>query len=58
MHKYEKESRERGKASFKFAWVLDQSDEERARGVTIQVRWPDTQPSLTVGHPSRGSDAV
>ncbi|KAL1498509.1 hypothetical protein AB1Y20_013832 [Prymnesium parvum] len=37
MHRYERESRECGKASFKFAWVLDQAEEERARGVTIQV---------------------
>ena len=29
MHKFEKESRESGKASFKYAWVLDEHDEER-----------------------------
>ena len=37
MHKFEKESRESGKASFKYAWVLDEHDEERERGVTMDV---------------------
>ena len=37
MHKYEKDSQSRGKASFKFAWVLDENEEERDRGVTIDV---------------------
>ena len=37
MHKYEKESQQVGKASFKYAWVMDQSEEERARGVTVDV---------------------
>ena len=29
MHKYEQESRKLGKASFAYAWVLDETDEER-----------------------------
>mmetsp|Transcript_14944 Transcript_14944/g.10848 ORF Transcript_14944/g.10848 Transcript_14944/m.10848 type:complete len:108 (+) Transcript_14944:286-609(+) len=37
MHKYEKLSSEYGKGSFKFAWVLDQDEEERTRGVTIEL---------------------
>ena len=37
MHRYEKESREMGKASFHFAWVLDQQEEERTRGITVDV---------------------
>ncbi|KAJ0403452.1 hypothetical protein P43SY_001560 [Pythium insidiosum] len=37
MHKFEKESREAGKASFAYAWVMDAGDEERARGVTMDV---------------------
>lgn len=37
MHKYEKESKEQGKASFHFAWALDETEEERSRGVTIDV---------------------
>eukprot|EP00742_Colponemidia_sp_Colp-10_P004092 GILJ01004367.1.p1 GENE.GILJ01004367.1~~GILJ01004367.1.p1 ORF type:complete len:612 (-),score=99.96 GILJ01004367.1:226-2061(-) len=37
MHKFQKESRELGKASFAYAWVLDENAEERARGVTIDV---------------------
>lgn len=28
MHKYEKESREAGKSSFAYAWVMDADDEE------------------------------
>ena len=37
MHRYEKMSEEYGKGSFKFAWVMDESEEERKRGVTIEV---------------------
>ncbi|KAK7100178.1 HBS1-like protein isoform X2 [Littorina saxatilis] len=37
MHKYEQESRKLGKSSFAFAWVLDETDEERSRGVTMDV---------------------
>ena len=29
MHKYEQESRKLGKSSFAFAWVLDETEEER-----------------------------
>jgi signal recognition particle receptor subunit beta len=37
MHKYEKLSREAGKASFALAWVMDADEEERAKGVTMDV---------------------
>lgn len=37
MHKYEQESRKLGKASFAYAWVLDETGEERSRGVTMDV---------------------
>lgn len=37
MHKVEKLSEAYGKASFKFAYLLDQEEEERQRGVTIDV---------------------
>ncbi|XP_048386834.1 HBS1-like protein isoform X5 [Stegostoma tigrinum] len=37
MHKYEQESKKAGKASFAFAWVLDETGEERKRGVTMDV---------------------
>lgn len=37
LHKFEKESKQIGKASFAFAWVLDEGEDERARGVTIDV---------------------
>ena len=37
MHKLEVESSKAGKGSFKFAWALDDTAEERARGVTMDV---------------------
>ncbi|ROL46998.1 HBS1-like protein [Anabarilius grahami] len=37
MHKYEQESKKAGKASFAYAWVLDETGEERDRGVTMDV---------------------
>ncbi|KAL5015705.1 hypothetical protein ScPMuIL_005294 [Solemya velum] len=37
MHKYEQESRKVGKSSFAFAWVLDETEEERSRGVTMDI---------------------
>jgi len=37
MHKFKKESAEIGKGSFAYAWVLDEHEEERSRGVTIDV---------------------
>lgn len=37
LEKYRKEAEKIGKGSFALAWVLDQSSEERARGVTIDI---------------------
>lgn len=37
MHKYEQESRKLGKQSFLYAWVLDETGEERNRGITMDV---------------------
>ena len=37
MHKNKKTAEAEGKGSFHFAWVMDASDEERKRGVTIDV---------------------
>lgn len=37
MHKNEMESKKAGKGSFAFAWVLDETEEERARGITMDV---------------------
>jgi elongation factor 1 alpha-like protein len=37
LHKYEQESRQAGKSSFHFAWVLDETEEERSRGITTDV---------------------
>ena len=35
MHKYEQESKKAGKASFAYAWVLDETGEERDRYILI-----------------------
>lgn len=37
MHKYEQESKKIGKRSFQYAWILDETSEERSRGVTMDV---------------------
>jgi elongation factor 1-alpha len=37
IEKFEKESGEMGKSSFKFAWVLDKLKAERERGITIDI---------------------
>jgi elongation factor 1-alpha len=37
IEKFEKESAESGKASFKYAWVLDKLKAERERGITIDI---------------------
>jgi translation elongation factor EF-1alpha len=37
LHKNETESKKAGKGSFLYAWMLDETDEERSRGVTIDV---------------------
>jgi elongation factor 1-alpha len=37
IEKFEKEAKEMGKASFKYAWVLDKLKAERERGITIDI---------------------
>uniref|UniRef100_A0A0E0DK64 Tr-type G domain-containing protein n=1 Tax=Oryza meridionalis TaxID=40149 RepID=A0A0E0DK64_9ORYZ len=37
MHKYEKEAKEKGKGSFAYAWAMDESADERERGITMTV---------------------
>ncbi|KAG1198815.1 hypothetical protein G6F70_005463 [Rhizopus microsporus] len=37
MRKFERESQKIGKGSFAFAWVLDETDEERDRGITMDI---------------------
>jgi len=37
IEKFEKEAKEIGKASFKYAWVLDKLKAERERGITIHI---------------------
>lgn len=36
-HKAERDARAAGKGSFAWAWLLDEREEERARGVTVDV---------------------
>lgn len=52
MHKYEQESRKLGKQSFMYAWVLDETGEERNRGITMDVgRSQFETNSKQVSHP-------
>jgi translation elongation factor EF-1alpha len=37
IEKFEKESSDMGKGSFKYAWVLDKLKAERERGITIDI---------------------
>lgn len=37
LQRYEVDSKKLGKASFMYAWVLDETEEERSRGVTMDV---------------------
>ena len=37
LHKYKKEAQLLNKASFIYAWILDQQNEERERGVTVDI---------------------
>uniref|UniRef100_A0A7N1A0I2 Tr-type G domain-containing protein n=1 Tax=Kalanchoe fedtschenkoi TaxID=63787 RepID=A0A7N1A0I2_KALFE len=37
MHKFKKEANQEGKGSFAYAWAMDESAEERERGVTMTV---------------------
>jgi len=47
IEKFEKESAEMGKGSFKYAWVLDNLKAERERGITINIAlWQFETPKL------------
>src|ERR1700712_6020312 len=49
IEKYEKEAAEMGKASFKYAWVLDKLKAERERGITIDIAlWKFETPKYNV----------
>jgi small GTP-binding protein len=37
MKKFERDSKKIGKGSFAYAWVLDETDEERDRGITMDI---------------------
>lgn len=37
MHRNEQDSKKMGKSSFLYAWVLDETEEERSRGITMDV---------------------
>jgi len=48
IEKFEKEAAEMGKASFKYAWVLDKLKAERERGITIDIALWKFESSKTV----------
>jgi translation elongation factor TU len=51
MKKFERESQKMGKGSFAYAWVLDATAEERARGITMDIaenRFETTQRRFTI----------
>merc|ERR1711945_89572 len=49
IEKFEKESSESGKGSFKYAWVLDKLKAERERGITIDIAlWKFETPKFYV----------
>lgn len=51
MHKHEQESKKLGKQSFMYAWVLDETGEERTRGITMDIgssRFETTTKSVTL----------
>ena len=57
MDNFEKEAKKMGKGKFKFAWVFDQMEDERERGVTIDtneriIDFPDKRLNFvdTPGH--------
>lgn len=37
MHRLETDSQRSGKGSFKFAWAMDETEDERGRGITIDI---------------------
>ncbi len=37
IHRYETDSKKMGKNSFMYAWVLDETQEERTRGITMDI---------------------
>lgn len=37
MQKFQRDATKLGKGSFAFAWVLDETDEERERGITMDI---------------------
>ncbi|RWS06746.1 HBS1-like protein, partial [Dinothrombium tinctorium] len=37
MHRFEVDSKNLGKASFLYAWILDETSEERTRGITMDI---------------------
>jgi len=48
IEKFEKEAAELGKASFKYAWVLDKLKAERERGITIDIAlWKFESPKFS-----------
>jgi len=50
IEKFEKEAKEIGKASFKYAWVLDKLKAERERGITIDIALEVRNPKVLLHH--------
>ena len=50
IEKFEKESAQSGKGSFKYAWVLDKLKAERERGASCLCSVPSCYPSLASTH--------
>ena len=48
VHRNEREAAQMGKASFSWAWALDERPEERARGVTVDVAMQVSQTELSL----------
>jgi len=47
IEKMEKEAKDMGKGSFKYAWVLDKLKAERERGITIDIHCGNSKPQNT-----------
>jgi elongation factor 1 alpha-like protein len=63
MHKYEQESKKLGKQSFMYAWILDETGEERTRGITMDCGYqrfetPTKQITLLDAPGHKGNDSL
>jgi len=58
IEKFEKEAAEMGKASFKYAWVLDKLKAERERGITIDIPSGSSKPPSPCSQSSMPPDTA